>query len=124
MYCTGGIRREKALGYIHAQGYKMRQLAGGILKYIEEFPRGAFEGECFVFDHRVAVDQDLQPSQRYTLCVHCGNPAAEREDKLLCQNCGTSKAVCAESRQIAERNSCSKNCAYHLRRKEEPAAKS
>jgi UPF0176 protein len=124
MYCTGGIRCEKALGYMHAQGYKMRQLAGGILKYIEEFPRGAFEGECFVFDHRVAVDQDLQPSQRYTLCVHCGNPAEESNDKLVCQNCGTSKAVCLKCREIADRHSCSKNCAYHLRRKEERVAQS
>jgi UPF0176 protein len=114
MYCTGGIRCEKALGFMNAKGFKVRQLAGGILKYIEEFPNGAFEGECFVFDHRVAVDQDLNPSQRYMLCVHCGNPAEER---LACDNCGKSQAVCAGCRAIPERHACSKNCAYHLRRK-------
>ncbi|NDC37126.1 MAG: hypothetical protein EBZ48_03630 [Proteobacteria bacterium] len=115
MYCTGGIRCEKALGYMNSKGYKMRQLAGGILKYLEEFPGGAFEGECFVFDHRVAVDQDLLPSRRFILCVHCGNPADQR---LECENCGVVQGVCQACQAVPDRRSCSKNCAYHLRRQQ------
>ena len=113
-YCTGGIRCEKALGYLHDKGYKIRQLTGGILKYLEKFPNGAFEGECFVFDHRVAVDQNLAPSKRYGLCVHCGDPA---EESLACLNCGAPGIVCGECKKVRERNSCSKNCAYHVARK-------
>ncbi len=76
LYCTGGIRCEKAVLTMEAQGYEnVYQLEGGILAYIEQFPEEAFEGECFVFDHRVAVNQKLQPSTLYQLCPGCGDPA-------------------------------------------------
>ena len=66
MYCTGGIRCEKALLELEEQGFEnVRQLEGGILNYLKEFPDRAFEGECFVFDYRVAVDQQLRPTTRY-----------------------------------------------------------
>ena len=117
MYCTGGIRCEKAFGYMQALGFtKARQLAGGILRYLEEFPNGEFQGECFVFDHRVAVDQELQPSERYKLCVQCGDPA---EEMISCRNCGTLRAVCESCRSDPLKQACSKNCAYHLRRRNE-----
>jgi UPF0176 protein len=77
LYCTGGIRCEKALLALEERGYRdVWQLEGGILGYLEQFPHQSFEGECFVFDHRVAVDQQLQPSQRYELCDACGDPVA------------------------------------------------
>jgi len=115
MYCTGGIRCEKALVELQRQGFeRVYQLHGGILKYLEEYPEGSFEGECFVFDHRVAVDRFLQPSTRYSLCPHCGDPAEER---ISCSECGTSTVVCVECLKLTERRACSKNCAYHLRRR-------
>jgi len=115
MYCTGGIRCEKALGALKGQGFKeVFQLHGGILKYLEEFPAGEFRGECFVFDHRVAVDSQLQPTKRYVLCPHCGNPGDER---VLCRECGRNSVLCRRCCADENRLACSKNCAYHLRRR-------
>jgi len=113
MYCTGGIRCEKASLAMKKAGYeKVYQLHGGILKYLEEFPNSLFDGECFVFDHRVAVDQELRPSQRFSLCPHCGNPA---DQKIECQNCSTSAVICDDCRSMQkELTACSKNCLYHL----------
>lgn len=75
MYCTGGIRCEKAIIAMEKEGYEnVYQLEGGILAYLEKFPHGKFDGECFVFDERVAVDQNLQPSKTFTLCPDCGDP--------------------------------------------------
>lgn len=62
MFCTGGIRCEKAGAYLVSQGYqKVRQLHGGILKYFEEEGGAHFEGRCFVFDDRESVDGSLSP---------------------------------------------------------------
>ena len=62
-FCTGGIRCEKAAPYMERQGFNdVYQLDGGILKYLEECGSEHYEGECFVFDKRVAVDADLQES--------------------------------------------------------------
>jgi len=83
LYCTGGIRCEKAIFEFKQAGYEnVYQLGGGILRYLEKFPNQEFEGECFVFDHRVAVDQNLEPSKRFRFCEHCGDPteAGDRSD--------------------------------------------
>lgn len=113
LYCTGGIRCEKAVPEVKRLGYQqVYQLEGGILRYLEEFPEGHFAGECFVFDHRVAVDAHLQPTKIYGLCPHCGNPAKE---SLSCVKCGKSAVVCARCREREDLRSCSKNCAHHLR---------
>ena len=62
-FCTGGIRCEKAAPYLLQQGFKeVFQLDGGILKYFEECGDAHFDGECFVFDERVALDKDLMPT--------------------------------------------------------------
>lgn len=75
LYCTGGIRCEKAVLTMEAQGYtNVYQLDGGILAYLEQYPQDAFEGECFIFDHRVALDQHLKPTTQYILCKTCGDP--------------------------------------------------
>lgn len=77
-FCTGGIRCEKAAPYLKAQGFtEVYQLDGGILNYLEHFPNGYFEGECFVFDDRVALDQHMQPTARYRRCPECGQPGSE-----------------------------------------------
>ncbi len=64
MYCTGGIRCERSTAYLKSKGFKnVYHLKGGILRYLEEMPKGQslWEGDCFVFDYRVAVNHDLQP---------------------------------------------------------------
>lgn len=121
MYCTGGIRCEKAILQMEQAGFNdVNQLQGGILKYLEEYPQGHFNGECFVFDHRVAVDANLAPSRRYRLCPHCGDPG---ECNISCNNCSKAAVICADCAAIDERVSCSKNCAYHLTCKKEKVKK-
>jgi len=61
LFCTGGIRCEKASALLLKQGHKnVYQLDGGILKYFEECGRAHYRGNCFVFDERIAVDSQLQ----------------------------------------------------------------
>jgi UPF0176 protein len=82
MFCTGGIRCEKASAFMLKEGFEeVYHLQGGILKYLEEVPKeeSTWEGECFVFDNRVAVDHDLQKGQ-YDQCYGCRHPITE-EDK-------------------------------------------
>ena len=75
IFCTGGIRCEKARLDLERRGFEqIFQLHGGILNYMKEKPHGGFQGECFVFDERVALDQDLEPSQTYDRCPGCGDP--------------------------------------------------
>ncbi len=83
MFCTGGIRCEKASAYMMKQGFQeVYHLQGGILKYLEEVPEAEslWQGECFVFDERIAVQHGLSPGT-YDKCVGCGHPINE-EDKL------------------------------------------
>jgi len=83
MFCTGGIRCEKSTAYLKEQGFgEVYHLKGGILKYLEEVPKeqSLWEGECFVFDNRVAVDHDLEKGQ-YDQCHGCRHPITE-DDKL------------------------------------------
>jgi UPF0176 protein len=63
MFCTGGIRCEKSTAYLKDQGFEqVYHLKDGILNYMEQIPtdKSLWEGECFVFDERVAVDKHLQ----------------------------------------------------------------
>ncbi|MDA8622403.1 rhodanese-related sulfurtransferase [Psychrosphaera sp.] len=83
MFCTGGIRCEKSTAYMKEQGFEeVYHLEGGILKYLEEVPKEEtmWEGECFVFDNRVAVDHDLNKGQ-YDQCHACRMPITEDEMK-------------------------------------------
>jgi UPF0176 protein len=76
MFCTGGIRCEKASSYMLQEGFEeVYHLEGGILKYLEEVPQGEsmWEGDCYVFDRRVTVNHDLEPG-RYDACRACGLP--------------------------------------------------
>lgn len=112
IYCTGGIRCEKAILDMQEQGYqKVFQLDGGIINYLKEYPNENFEGECFVFDGRVAVDQNLNPTKKYVFCPHCGQPG---EKVIECLQCGIEEMICdkCHDKDVSYRT-CSKNCAHH-----------
>ncbi len=93
IYCTGGIRCEKAILEMRTRGHEnVYQLRDGILGYLAEYPEGYYEGECFVFDERVAVDHNLKPSTRFGICPGCGLTA---ETKNVCDRCDAEYFVCA-----------------------------
>lgn len=96
MFCTGGVRCEKASSYLLSQGFEaVYHLKGGILKYLEEIPeeQSLWQGECFVFDERVAITHRLETGS-YALCYACGHPispddlASDRyESEVSCPHC-------------------------------------
>ncbi len=84
MFCTGGIRCEKASAYMLEQGFKdVYHLQGGILKYLENVPaeESLWQGECFVFDQRVAVGHGLALGE-YDQCHACRHPVSPEEKKI------------------------------------------
>ncbi len=86
MFCTGGIRCEKATSFLLRQGFsEVYHLKGGILKYLEEVSedKSLWQGECFVFDQRVAIKHQLEMGS-YDMCLGCGHPISE-EDKVSIQ---------------------------------------
>ncbi|WP_410497763.1 rhodanese-related sulfurtransferase [Chitinibacter sp. S2-10] len=83
MFCTGGIRCEKSTAYLKEQGFdEVYHLEGGILKYLEEVPeeQTMWEGECFVFDDRVAVNHKLEKGS-FDQCHACRMPLTDEEKK-------------------------------------------
>jgi len=81
MFCTGGIRCEKSTAFLRAEGFdEVYHLEGGILKYLETMPaeNSLWQGECFVFDERVAVGHGLKPSS-HELCRSCRYPIGDAE---------------------------------------------
>jgi len=81
MFCTGGIRCEKSTAYLKEQGFdEVYHLKGGILKYLEEVPQqeSLWQGECFVFDNRVAVNHALEKGN-YDQCHACRLPLTEAD---------------------------------------------
>jgi len=96
MFCTGGIRCEKASAFLLEEGFEeVYHLEGGILKYLEEVPESEslWQGECFVFDHRITVDHQLQPGS-YHLCYGCKQPLTDDdlasplyEAEVQCPHC-------------------------------------
>ena len=106
MYCTGGIRCEKASHYLLKQGFaEVYHLKGGILQYLEdvEEQENRWQGECFVFDERVAVDKNLQQGE-YRLCRSCRYPLSE-QDRLADEfELGVSCPHCHAQQTTAERD--------------------
>lgn len=96
MFCTGGIRCEKASSYLLEQGFReVYHLEGGILEYLQQVPpaQSLWKGECFVFDERVTVDHALAPGS-YSLCHACRMPLSPDDLKspqyvegLSCPHC-------------------------------------
>lgn len=99
MFCTGGIRCEKASSYMLSQGFEeVYHLKGGILKYLEDVPEdeSLWQGECFVFDERVAIKHGLETGS-YDMCYACGHPISTEdkrsdryESEVSCPHCFSS----------------------------------
>lgn len=101
MYCTGGIRCEKASSFLLNNGFKeVYHLEGGILKYLEDIPKteSLWEGECFVFDKRVSVEHGMVQGN-YKLCYGCKQPVSDADMEspkweygVTCPYCYSSKS--------------------------------
>ena len=112
MFCTGGIRCEKASSYMLSKGFKnLFQLQGGILRYLEEIPKekSKWQGECFVFDNRVAVKDNLEIGT-YQLCHGCRMPLSRKnrqstkfENGVTCPKC-FDKISSDKKKRLRERN--------------------
>lgn len=97
MYCTGGIRCEKSTAYLKQQGYQnVYHLEGGILKYLEETPESEslWQGACYVFDDRVAVNHDLSPATHLQNCPCCNTPINAADVR---RNASNGKSLCGKS---------------------------
>jgi UPF0176 protein len=105
MFCTGGIRCEKATSYLLDQGFKeVYHLKGGILRYLEEVPEedSSWEGECFVFDERVAVDHRLEKGH-YEQCFACRHPVSATDMASPDYRPGISCPHCIDQRSEEQR---------------------
>jgi UPF0176 protein len=112
MFCTGGIRCEKSTAYLRMAGFEqVYHLQGGILKYLETIPeaQNRWQGECFVFDERVAIGHGLKPG-RYELCRSCRMPVSEEDQSsahyiegVSCPKCFAVRSE-EKKRGLAERH--------------------
>ena len=105
MFCTGGIRCEKATAYVRSLGLEeVYHLKGGILKYLEQVPsdESLWEGECFVFDERVSVGHGLVEGDA-ELCRACRHPLTreDRQSSFYCE--GVSCPHCHSTRSEEDR---------------------
>ena len=99
MFCTGGIRCEKASSYMLSRGFEtVFHLKGGILRYLEEVPTQAsrWRGDCYVFDGRIAVGHGLAPTD-WTACHGCGQPLTPDETRSQAFEAGVSCPYCADA---------------------------
>jgi UPF0176 protein len=107
MFCTGGIRCEKASAFMLSEGFsEVYHLKGGILKYLEEVApeQSKWNGECYVFDRRMSVGHSLKPGN-YSMCFNCGNPINTQdkqhphfENGVTCANCYANTSEADKSR--------------------------
>jgi UPF0176 protein len=105
MFCTGGIRCEKATAYVRSLGIDdVFHLKGGILKYLEDVPaeNSLWEGECFVFDERVSVRHGLEEGEA-ELCRACRHPITDEDRASPRFAQGISCPHCYDSRTDADR---------------------
>ncbi len=105
MFCTGGIRCEKSTAFLKAEGVdEVYHLKGGILKYLETVPPAdsLWQGECFVFDHRVAVGHGLAPGT-HALCHACRRPMKPADQASPLYEEGVSCPACHAERTDAQR---------------------
>ena len=112
MFCTGGIRCEKISSYMIKKGFKnVNQLHGGILNYLEKIPEknSLWDGECFVFDNRVSVKNELKDGT-FQLCHACRAPLSKTQIKskkylkgISCPKC-YGKISAAKKKSLIDRN--------------------
>ena len=105
MFCTGGIRCEKATAFVKGLGVEnVFHLKGGILKYLEEVPadESRWEGECFVFDERVSVGHGLIEGEA-ELCRACRSPLTAEAKLSPHYEAGVSCPACFDKRTEADR---------------------
>lgn len=105
MFCTGGIRCEKATAFLKAEGIdEVYHLQGGVLKYLETVPawQSRWEGECFVFDERVTVGNGLAPGT-HQLCRACRHPLSPEDIASPLYMLGVSCPACHGDRTDAQR---------------------
>jgi UPF0176 protein len=98
LFCTGGIRCEKATALMLNQGFQeVYHLKGGILNYLETVPESEslWQGECFVFDQRVAVRHGLEIGN-YDLCSSCGHPVSAADQASPQYEAGISCPRCVD----------------------------
>jgi UPF0176 protein len=101
LYCTGGIRCEKASSYLRAQGFDaVYQLQGGIHRYLEAFPDGGlFKGKNFVFDSRLAtaaaVSAPEEAPEVVGRCIDCSAPFDQYSGQVVCTVCRLPVLTCA-----------------------------
>jgi len=105
MFCTGGIRCEKATSFMLEQGFEnVHHLKGGILSYLEKIPEeeSLWQGECFVFDNRVAVNHELQEGS-YDMCHACRRPLCAEDKQADSYQEGISCAYCLHEKSDLDR---------------------
>ena len=104
MFCTGGIRCEKATSLLRNKGYEnVYHLKGGILKYLENISsNNLYEGECYVFDERVALDNNLKKGS-YSICHACGMPLSIEDKTHILYIEGIQCHLCEEKFTDADR---------------------
>ena len=106
MYCTGGIRCEKASSYMKRLGFdEVFHLKGGILKYLEVIPEeeSLWSGECFVFDDRVSLVHGLEEGE-YSLCYGCQDPVSPKDRKSDLYEAGVSCPSCYNTLSEQKKN--------------------
>jgi UPF0176 protein len=105
MFCTGGIRCEKATALLKAEGVEdVYHLRGGILKYLEEVPaeESLWEGECFVFDERVCLVHGLAEGT-FEICRACRMPVGDADKERPEYEAGVSCPACYQARDPKQR---------------------
>lgn len=107
MYCTGGVRCEKASALLIKEGFwDVSQLKDGILNYTEQYPNTYFEGRCFVFDNRLSIGSEN--TKDISLCEKCHTPCGEYTN---CKNKKCDKLfICCNKCRKQFKNTCSGKC--------------
>ena len=116
MYCTGGIRCEKASAYLKQHGFEtVYQLKGGILDYLKKYPEGYFEGNCFVFDDKLVL-----PISSPTARGKCKICKTATNEFINCHNIDCDELVyeCGECQKKMNKT-CSETCKHSPRWRKE-----
>ncbi len=112
--CTGGVRCEKASGYLLSQGFNdVYQLQDGIVTYMEKYPNKGFKGKLYVFDNRITMDFDTEDN--HTVVGRCDICEGPTEEFVNCKNkqCNAHILICADCKESKD-GFCSERCRSFL----------